>query len=149
MDAVTEQDLGYRLYYKLLKTFDSNIGTVLIFDSAGALLWRSAEADPDLINSLTSLLQSQAELSNNETDSDFPRTVIENYCVDMFNIKDERQRVALTVGIQIHREAESQESVFQSGLVAPLNQDLLEWYFTSLKFVRQEDELNQMTEELT
>lgn len=149
MAAVTEQDLGYRLYYKLLKTFDNNIGAVLIFDAAGALLWRSAEASSDLINSLTVRLQSQAELSNDEADSDFHRTVIENYCVDMFKIKDELQRVVLTVGIQIHTEAESQESVLQSGLVAPLNQDLLEWYFTSLKFVRQEDELNQMTEELT
>ena len=149
MEAMTNHYPGYRLYYRLLKTVDDNIGTLLIFDYGAGLLWQSAEVNPDLFKSLTAFLQSQGEAPSESAKSVYHRKLIENRWLDMVQIKDERQRVVLTVCLQLRKAAESQSSVFESGLVAAANQDLLEWYVTSLKFARQEDELNQMTEELT
>jgi len=149
MEALTAQDFGFQLYYRLLTSFDKTVSEVLIFDAEARLRWQSHSLG---IDSLAELKSKIPNVGTGQPESIKPgdlRFVVQERSFELIRLQGKEGRVILSLCIGLKDRTESVVKAFHAEVVDLLNQGLLEWYSASLRFASQEEELNAMTDELT
>ena len=149
MDALTAQNYGFHLYFKLLTLYQEGVGTLLIYNEDSQLIWQSQPIDSRKLTELAQVIPTFDSVESSGSDTSPHSAGIVDQAYDMIRLRGIHNRIIITLAVERKDRTDSTGSIFEAEAVSLLNQGLLEWHRASLRFASQEDELNSMTDELT